>query len=181
MAGELVRKKSMDGAGAGAYHAGMNLHIRELPVDFLARVRGRGLDDQLQAVHRFVSVAGGEPCRDALRRARPGEEVILASFCPYTLNGPYKEFGPVFVLAQPDPQPVRRDVLPIAADPETSYLQERFALRAYGRNEWIVDSAFVTRDLAQETVERFLARDDVAFVQARYPGHGCFACRIERG
>ncbi len=144
------------------------------------RVQRRGVDDQLQPVHRFISPSGGEPCRDALRRARPGEEVILASFCPYTLNGPYKEFGPVFVLANPDTQPVQRGALPIAPALDASYLQERFALRAYGHNEWVLDGALVTRDAAQEVVERFLARDDVAFVQARFPSHGCFACRIER-
>jgi Protein of unknown function (DUF1203) len=158
----------------------MNLHVAALPDDFLTRVRERGLDDQLQAVHRYVSAEGGEPCRDALRRARPGEEVILASYCPFTLSGPYKEFGPVFVLANSDAQPVQRGTLPIAASVEDSFLQERFALRAYSHNEWILDSALVMRDAAQEMVERFLARDDVAFVQARYPGHGCFACRIER-
>ncbi len=159
----------------------MNLHIAALPNDFLTRVRERGLDDQLQAVHRFVSAEGGEPCRDVLRRAKPGEEVILASYCPFTLNGPYKEFGPVFVLANADEQPVGRGALPITSSVEDSYLQARFALRAYSYNEWILDSALVTRDAAPEIVERFLARADVAFVQARYPGHGCFACRIERG
>ena len=158
----------------------MNLHIVALPADFLTRVRVRGLDDQLQAVHRYVSAEGGEPCRDALRLAMPGEEVILASYCPFTLNWPYKEFGPVFVLAHPEPQPVRRDALPIATPLESSYLQERFALRAYSHNEWILDGALVERDAAYDTVERFLARPDVAFVQARYPSHGCFACRIER-
>jgi len=98
----------------------MNIHIAPLPQDFLSRVRERGLDDQMQPVRRYVSTEGGEPCRDVLRRARPGEAVILASYCPFTQAGPYKEFGPVFVLAQASDEPVQRQVLPIpTGDTET--------------------------------------------------------------
>ena len=158
----------------------MSIYLKPLPQDFLTRVRERGLDDQLQPVRRYVSIEGGEPCRDVLRRARPGEEVILASFCPFTQAGPYKEFGPVYVLAQPSDEDVARARLPLPdGDPET-YLGERFALRAYDRSESIIDGELVMANEAEDTVARFLQRPEVAFVQVRFPAHGCFACRIER-
>ncbi len=158
----------------------MSIYLKPLPQDFLTRVRERGLDDQLQPVRRYVSVEGGEPCRDVLRRARPGEEVILASFCPFTQAGPYKEFGPIFVLAQPTDEDVARIRLPLPDGQSETYLGERFALRAYDHSESIIDGELVTANESEATVTRFLQRPEVAFVQVRFPAHGCFACRIER-
>ncbi len=157
-----------------------NIYIKPLPQDFLTRVRERGLDDQLQPVRRYISTEGGEPCRDVLRRARPGEEVILASFCPYTQAGPYKEFGPVYVLANPSNENVQRNVMPLPNGRLETFLGERFALRAYDHSESIIDGELAQADEAEAFIERFLQRPEVAFVQARFPAHGCFACRFER-
>ena len=128
----------------------------------------------------MVSVNGGEPCRDALRRARPGEEIILASFSPFTVIGPYREFGPVFVFAQPQDGGVARDHLPLPNGEPTDYLGDRFAVRAYDRGENIADAALVAADEAEAQVQRFLADPAVAFVHARFPTHGCFALRVDR-
>ena len=160
----------------------MTIHIPPMPQAFLDRVRNDGIDDLGQAVVRRVA-QGGEPCRDALRRARPGEDVILASFSPFTAKGPYREYGPVFVLARPDGNEAARDRLPLepAHDgwPE-GYLRDRFVLRAYSAEEEILDAAMVTPAEADAAVAGFLARAEVAFVHARFPLFGCFACRIDR-
>jgi hypothetical protein len=153
----------------------MKFNILPLPQSFLDRVRNEGLDDQGQPVKRFVTATGGEPCRDVLRRARPGEELILASYSPYAQSGPYKEFGPVFVLAKPADEQISRDELPLG-----DYFRDRFVLRAYDRSEAIHDAAMVTGEEAPEVIDRFLGSNEVAFVQARFPVYGCFACRIER-
>lgn len=154
----------------------MNLHIAPIPAAFLDRARRDGLDALGQPVRRVVA-EGGEPCRDVLRRAEPGEELLLASFSPFTVEGPYREFGPVFILAHPSGEDVRRDALPV----EPAYLRERFVLRAYSPAEEIVGAELVTPADAPDALERFLDRDDVAFVHARFPTYGCFACRIDRG
>src|SRR5688500_16816008 len=104
------------------------MFIPPLPTDYLERVRHQGTDALGQPVKR-VRASGGEPCRDVLRRARPGEELLLASFSPFTQVGPYKEYGPVFLLADASDEPVTRDLLPvIGAEP---YLREQFVIRAY--------------------------------------------------
>ena len=154
--------------------AAMNITIASMLLPFLDRVRSRGLDDLRQPVRRSIAV-GGEPCRDVLRRAQPGEELILASFSPFTVEGPYREFGPVFVLANPADETRSRDALPL-----DGYFRDRFALRAYSKDESILDADLVTPDTAAQTIERFFARDDVAFIHARFPTYGCFACRIDR-
>ena len=154
------------------------IRVAPIPEAFLDKVRTHGLDDLGQPVKRVVA-AGGEPCRDVLRRASAGEELILASFSPFSRVGPYHEYGPVFVLANATGETVPRHALPIDGDP-SSYFAERFVLRAYNESEEIVDAELVTRDGATEVLSAFLGRDDVAFVHARFPTYGCFACRIER-
>lgn len=153
----------------------MNINIAPLPADFIHRVRTLGLDDQGQPVQR-LRAEGGEPCRDVLRRAQPGEELILASFSPFAKSGPYKEFGPVFLLANESDEQADRSAFPTGS----GYLRERFVLRAYSQEESILDAVMLTPEDFDATLETFLASPDVAFVHARFPTYGCFACRIDR-
>lgn len=155
----------------------IHAQVAPLPPSFLHRVRTEGLDDLGQPVKRLVA-NGGEPCRDVLRRAREGEALILASHSPFSKPGPYKEFGPIFVLAADANEPVRRDGLTAGGDGD--YLRAQFAIRAYSSDEEIVDAALVTAQNAQEVVERFFARGEVAFLHARFPSYGCFALRMDR-
>lgn len=153
----------------------MNINIAPLPAEFLHRVRTLGIDDQGQPVRR-MRAEGGEPCRDVLRRAEPGEELILASFSPFEKSGPYKEFGPVFLLANESGEAIDRNALPI----ERGYLRERFVLRAYSHEESIVSAEMLTPDEVEPALEKLLASPGVAFVHARFPTYGCFALRIDR-
>lgn len=151
------------------------MFIAPLPEDFLERVRVRGLDDQGQPVRRLTA-SGGEPCRDVLRRARPGEELILASFCPFPQPGPYREFGPVFLLAEASAEPVARDGLPLGSD----YFSADFVLRAYSAGGDIVEAERVARADGPGLAAAWLARPEVAWVDARFPVMACFACRVVR-
>jgi hypothetical protein len=152
--------------------------IAPIPQSFLDRVRSEGVDDLGQPVKRLVA-EGGEPCRDVLRRARAGEELILASFTPFSKVGPYKEYGPVFVLAHAGAEPVRRDALPQAGS-ATDYLREQFVIRAYSAEEEIVDAVMVSAPTFEKTVDRFLQSAGTAFLHVRFPTYGCFAMRIAR-
>jgi hypothetical protein len=146
----------------------MKIYIAPLPAAFLERARTQGLDDQGQPVQRMRSEHGGEPCRDVLRRARPGEEVILASYGPFTAPGPYKEFGPVFILATPSHEPVARDVLrrPRAPRKITSAGSSPCAPTITAKRS---DAALVAAADAAATIERWLQSPGVAFVHARFP------------
>ncbi|HEX9163533.1 MAG TPA: DUF1203 domain-containing protein [Thermoanaerobaculia bacterium] len=156
----------------------MQVAIAGIPTAFLSRVRSDGIDDLGQPVKRVIA-QGGEPCRDVLRRASPGEPLILASFTPFTKTGPYKEYGPIFVLASGNGEQPRRDRLP-KAGADTDYLREQFVIRAYSAAEEIVDAALVKAPEIDATVERFFERSDTAFLHVRFPTYGCFACRIDR-
>jgi len=157
----------------------MPITVSPIPIAFLNRVRLDGLDDLGQPVKR-VEAKGGEPCRDVLRRARPGEQLILASFTPFTKPGPYHEYGPVFVLAEDSDEQVVYDRAPVAGSP-TGYLRDQFVVRAYSDAEEIVDAALIEAGDFSSTIERFFRSRDVAFLHVRYPTYGCFSCRIDRG
>ncbi len=142
--------------------------------DFLVNARVRGVDDLGQPVQRLVA-KGGEPCRDALRRARSGEPLILASYCPFQHAGPYREYGPVFILADQEGGAVPAR-LPV--DGGAPYLGDSFVLRAYARNERIVDALVSQPDQATLHLARLFAREDTAFVLARFTAYGCYAMRL---
>ena len=152
--------------------------IASIPERFLRRVREQGLDDLGQPVKR-VTAEGGEPCRDVLRRAVAGEQLILASFTPFAKAGPYKEYGPIFVLADAGADGAMRDSLPRAGGP-LDYLREQFVIRAYSADEEIVDAALVKAGDFSAAVERFFASPGTAFLHVRFPTYGCFAMRIDR-
>jgi uncharacterized protein DUF1203 len=153
--------------------------IAPIPSAFLHRARSAGIDDLGQPV-RHVVAKGGEPCRDVLRRVEAGERLILASFTPFTKPGPYKEYGPIFVLAEASDEPVRRDALP-QAGASTDYLRQQFVLRAYSDAEEILDAALMNAPDLEATVNRFFESAETAFLHVRFPTYGCFACRIDRG
>lgn len=113
-----------------------------------------------------------------LRRAVAGEAILLASYCPFEQASPYREYGPVFVMAQANPQAPAANSL--AALQDTGYLGDQFVLRAYSAAERIVDGVMVTRTDAEATLQTLLRRPEVQFVLVRFAGYGCYACRIER-
>jgi Protein of unknown function (DUF1203) len=158
--------------------AALAVSIPPISDRYLQRVRYAGLDDLGQPVKRVVA-EGGEPCRDVLRRAFPGEQLILASFTPFTKSGPYREYGPIFILARGSEEGVQRDRLPQAGGPE-DYLREQFVIRAYSAAEEIVDAAMVKAPELEATVARFFESPETAFLHARFPTYGCFALRIDR-
>ncbi len=157
----------------------LRITVAPIPTAFLDRVRLEGLDDQGQSVKR-VEANGGEPCRDVLRRARPGELLILASFTPFSKPGPYKEYGPIFVLAEDGSETVRRNALPPTGS-ETDYLRDQFVIRAYSEAEEIVDAELTKAKDIASVIERFFDSPGIAFLHVRFPTYGCFACRIDRG
>jgi hypothetical protein len=156
----------------------MDIHIAPLRQDFLIKIRQYGLDDQNQPVERLVA-EGGEPCRDVLRRAYPGEALILASYCPFSLPGPYKEYGPIFTLAEPSTEVVKLDRLPLQNGSAADYLRDHFVLRAYDEYERIVDSVLSTPERCEADLERMLDDKRVRFVLVRFAAYGCYAFRIE--
>ena len=157
----------------------MKYKIITVRADFIDKVRHAGIDDQNQQVE--ISYAtGGEPCIDVLRGAMPNERLILASYCPFTKSGPYKEYGPIFILENPGDKSFDDTKLPLPTGIDTDYLGNIFVLKAYCENERILDSKLATPDNANEILDEYFTNDSVSFVLARYAAYGCYSFRVER-
>ncbi len=153
------------------------LNIMPLRADFLVKARRIGVDDLGQPVEHLVA-KGGEPCRDAFRRAEAGEALILASYCPFQHAGPYREYGPVFILAEADAHCANPVSLPV--DGPSPYLGSGFVLRAYSEEERIVDAVLCAPHESADHLRRLFDNEGTAFILARFPAYGCYALRIER-
>ncbi len=145
--------------------------------DFLFRARLEGIDDLGQPAERLTAT-GGEPCRDVFRRAVAGERLILASYCPFQHAGPYREYGPVFILEHEDDSAAPPEALPMEG--ARPYLGPQFVLRAYSSDERIVDALLSTPREAAGHLERLFDDGGTRFVLGRMAAYGCYALRIER-
>lgn len=151
--------------------------IAPVRADFLEKARTEGIDDLGQPVERLVA-KGGEPCRDAFRRAEAGEALILASYCPFERAGPYREYGPIYILAQAEAGMAPPALLPVTGT--MPYLGSSFVLRAYSLEERIVGAELATPADAADQLQRLFGEHAPTFVLARFPTYGCYALRIER-
>ncbi|MEH6435352.1 DUF1203 domain-containing protein [Massilia sp. DD77] len=151
------------------------IRIVPLPSSYLQRARA-GIDDLGQPVERHTA-QGGEPLRDLLRRAEPGEPILLASYCPFTQAGPFREYGPVFLSAAGQGA-AQSDTLPVQG--KAPYLGASFVLRAYSERERIVDARVSSPHAAAADLDALFARADTDFVLARFTAYGCYALRVER-
>jgi hypothetical protein len=155
----------------------MNYQITPISQKFILKTRTYGLDDQNQTVIKQIA-QGGEPCRDVLRRAVQGEQLILASYCPFEQEGPYKEYGAIFILANQSNELINHDRLTSLIN--NNYLINTFVLKAYDENEFITDARLVTADNAEQTIEEFFTSDSVKFIVARFAAYGCYSLRLDR-
>jgi len=158
---------------APALASALSFVLPPLPAEFVQRVRTTGRDDFGRAV-RVTIAAGGEPMRDQLRRATAGDRLILCSYQAVPLPSEFAEIGPVFISADQAPARVPAGEVP------AGYFNRTFALRAYDAGDRIVHSTLVAPEDAPTAFRELLARPGVAYLHARFAGHGCFAARIDR-
>lgn len=154
-------------------HVVSTFSIAPISPEFVGRVRATRRDDFGRAVTVTVA-AGGEPLRDQLRRAEPGERIILCSYQAVALPSEFAEIGPVFVSADGVGAPACTGALP------PGYFNRLFAVRAYDAHDRIVHSTLVEPAEAPEKIRELLAPANVAYLHARFAGHGCYAARIDR-
>lgn len=148
--------------------------ITPLSPAFVQRVRATLRDDFGRTV-RVTVADGGEPLRDRLRRAAPGERILLCGYQAVPLPSEFAAIGPVFVSADgATATPPLRDALP------AGYFNRTFALRGYDALDRIAHSTLVEPEHAPAEFAALLARPGVAYLHAHFAGHGCFAARIDR-
>jgi len=138
-----------------------------------------GLDEETLAARGMrwmdVDAAVGYPCRISLEDAPVGERVLLLPFVHQDSSSPYRASGPIFVRqGQREAQCIAGELPP--------YLTLRpLSVRAYDAADEMVDADVIEGAAAASLIERYLGRDDVAYLHLHFARRGCYACRVDRG
>jgi hypothetical protein len=131
--------------------------------------------DRLRATSSVVRIADesrGYPCRQCLRDADVGEELVLVSYDPFEGFGehsPYRSASPVFLH--------RRDCsarLDIARLPD-QLTRRRLSLRAFDTDAMMLDGRVVEGADLAAALDDLLSVDGVDRVHVHNAGPGCFA------
>ena len=128
----------------------------------------------LGAQRLFADDNSGYPCRVSLAHAAPGEELILMSFPHQAAHSPYRAAGPIYARKSAT---VAFDALNTVPEPVRVRL---LSVRAYDAADMIVDAEVVDGGEIEALIERFFARQDVAYLHIHYARRGCYACRVDR-
>jgi hypothetical protein len=110
---------------------------------------------------------GGEPCRRCLRRAQPGEPLLLLPYDPFLTPSPYAGAGPVFVHEA-------------CGEPGAGADQVRestISVRAYDADAMLVTAEVMAGAQLGERAAALL--EDAAFLHVHFAGPGCFAFRVD--
>ncbi|GAA3460195.1 DUF1203 domain-containing protein [Saccharothrix longispora] len=147
------------------------MKVHPIPADVLARARAlAGADEH----HELHPDAPGSPLRCCLRKAAPGEPLVLFRYSPPSGRGPYEEVGPVFAHAAPCAGPDGATDLPddLGRAPRT--------LRAHTAGGRIHRGETTRPHELADRVAALLDDPAVAVVQVRSASHGCFLYAVTR-
>jgi hypothetical protein len=115
----------------------------------------------------------GYPCRQCLRDAEVGEELILVSFDPFSLGSPYRQSGPIF-LHRNDCSANRDD----STFPD-ELTRRQLSVRAFDANEMMLDAAVISGVELEALLGRFASDPLAAFVDVHNATRGCWAARYQ--
>jgi hypothetical protein len=144
----------------------------------LDRIRATGTDGHGNAVRPFAACGDGEPLRCCLRFARPGEQIALISFAPFTHPSVWTEVGPVYIHATRCEGYATTDRLPgeLATGPALLRTYRADDTMNYDHNTVVTEHSELT-----PIVQRLLAEPEVATVHARSLRPQCFWYAVTAG
>jgi hypothetical protein len=116
----------------------------------------------------------GYPCRQCLQDAEIGEELLLVSFDPFTIDSPYRCASPIFLHRAPCEPPTDRRMLP------RQLTSRVLSVRSFDAQALMIDAAVVPGNELAETLDRFFDNDDCDHVHVHNASRGCWAVRVER-
>jgi hypothetical protein len=137
-----------------------------------------GLADDVLARRGIVRVMSdsvpGFPDRIELRDAAPGETLLLLNHVHHDVANPYRASHAIYVREGATRPYDAIDTVPAC-------LRARLlSVRAFDASGMMVDADVVDGRALEGTVERLLAKPEVATLHAHYAKRGCYAARIVR-
>jgi hypothetical protein len=145
--------------------------FRLTPIDPLVADRLRA--DNPDAPAYVADARPGYPCRQCLRDADIGDELILVSWDPFDTDSPYRSASPIFLHKEPCGAPDADGV------PE-QLLVRQLSVRAFDGAAMMIDAAVVDGHELADTLARFFAEPACDHVHVHNASRGCWATRVDR-
>jgi hypothetical protein len=115
----------------------------------------------------------GYPCRQCLRDAEIGEEVILVSYDPFTASSPYRCASPIFIHS------AACTPYDLAELPEQLTRGNR-SVRAFDQAAMMLDAALIEGEDLAATIDRLFDNPEVDHLHIHNEPRGCWAARVDR-
>ena len=142
--------------------------IVPISAEVAADFRGRG-----GAVY-VADMRPGYPCRQCLRDAEVGEELILVSHDPFSLDSPYRSASPIFLHRHDCGEPEAGPGLP------EQLTRRRLSVRSFDVDEMMIDAAVIDGADLGSTIERFFAAEASTHLHVHNAERGCWATAVAR-
>ncbi len=137
--------------------------------------------EELRAAHAaaggpvtVVDEHPGYPCRQCLRDADVGDELILVSHDPFDGDSPYRSASPIFLH--------RRSCAPAAATDELpdQLTRRLLSVRSFDEERMMIDAAVIDGSQLGATIDRLLTNEDAHTLHVHNATRGCWAARVDR-
>lgn len=116
----------------------------------------------------------GFPDRIGLTDVEIGETVLLLNHVCQPAINPYRASHAIFVR---EGATITYDAVNQVPD---SLRIRVLSLRAYDRNDMMIDADVVEGTLVEQVILKLLANDDVSYIHVHNAKRGCYAARIDR-
>ncbi len=128
-----------------------------------------------RGVKRLIAdVAPGYPCRVSLEDAVVGEAVLLLNFEHQRCLSPYRSSHAIFVREGARASSIPQNTIP------TSIQLRLLSVRAFDKQDMMVDADVVKGRLVESVISTFLANSKVSYLHLHNAKPGCYAARVDR-
>lgn len=133
--------------------------------------------DTLRAHGGEIHVADsqpGFPCRQCLRDADIGDELILVSHDPFSSSSPYRSASPIFIHRDDCGVPDMTGEMP------SQLTVRQLSVRAFDPDEMMIDAEVIDGTELQATIESMFADARAEMLHVHNAQRGCYAVRVDR-
>ena len=116
----------------------------------------------------------GYPCRQCLKDAEIGDELLLVSYDPFTVDSPYRSASPIFLHRLSCGSPGDAATLPV------QLTSRQLSVRSFDADALMVDAAVIGGERLGETLDRLFENVDADHVHVHNASRGCWAVRVDR-
>ena len=115
----------------------------------------------------------GYPCRQCLRDAEIGDEMLLVSYDPFAASSPYRCASPIFIHNTPC-APDDQEGLPVQLTGRT------LSVRGFDSAAMMLDDALIDGTDLSGAIETLFANPAIDHLHVHNASRGCWAARVER-